>query len=315
MLSPIVITKLFIPQPRPELVHRPRLLAQLNKGLTRKLTLISAPAGFGKTTLVADWAHRSLLSDTRMAWISLDKDDNDPSLFLTYLIVAFKQVGCIDENLAERLLDMLQSPQSPPVKDVVTTIINAVAELSSRLIIVFDDYHLIEETFVNEALAFLIEHLPPQLHLVIVTRDDPYLPLARLRAKGKMNYAQPIYGLQLSKFRNFYSKNSGLTFQAMILLLSKCIPKDGSLVYNWLLSLLRDTMMRSALSRALAVDIAMCWNIYSKKFCISSPNISKISCSKQQFSTDLQGLCVKRCVSAQPKQLAIPQGLKRASKF
>jgi LuxR family maltose regulon positive regulatory protein len=187
MLSPIVITKLFIPQPRPELVHRPRLLAQLNKGLTRKLTLISAPAGFGKTTLVADWAHRSLLSDTRMAWISLDKDDNDPSLFLTYLIVAFKQVGGIDENLAERLLDMLQSPQSPPVKDVVTTIINAVAELSSRLIIVFDDYHLIEETFVNEALAFLIEHLPPQLHLVIVTRDDPYLPLARLRAKGEMN--------------------------------------------------------------------------------------------------------------------------------
>lgn len=187
MFSPIVITKLFIPQPRPELVHRPRLLAQLNQGLTRKLTLISAPAGFGKTTLVADWAHRSLLSDTRMAWISLDKDDNDTNLFLTYLMVAIKQVGGIHENLAVSLEDMLQSPQSPPVKDVVTTIINAVAELSSRLIIVFDDYHLIEETLVNEALAFLIEHLPPQLHLVIVTRDDPYLPLARLRAKGEMN--------------------------------------------------------------------------------------------------------------------------------
>ena len=187
MFSPIVITKLFIPQPRPELVHRPRLLAQLNQGLTRKLTLISAPAGFGKTTLVADWAHRALLSDTRMAWISLDKDDNDTNLFLTYLMVAIKQVGGIHENLAVSLEDMLQSPQSPPVKDVVTTIINAVAELSSRLIIVFDDYHLIEETLVNEALAFLIEHLPPQLHLVIVTRDDPYLPLARLRAKGEMN--------------------------------------------------------------------------------------------------------------------------------
>ncbi len=187
MLSPIVITKLFIPQPRPELIHRPRLLTQLNQGLTRKLTLISAPAGFGKTTLVADWAHRSLLSDTRMAWISLDKDDNDPSLFLRYLLIAIKQVGGIHQNLAESLEDMLQSPQSPPVKDVVTTIINAVAESSNRLIIVFDDYHLIEETSVNEALAFLIEHLPPQLHLVIVTRDDPYLPLARLRAKGEMN--------------------------------------------------------------------------------------------------------------------------------
>ena len=187
MLSPIVITKLFIPQPRSELVHRPRLLEQLNQGLTRKLTLISAPAGFGKTTLVADWAQRLQLSDTKMAWISLDEDDNDSSLFLTYLIVAIKQVGVIDENLAESLLDMLQSSQRPPVKDIVKAIINEGAELLNRLVIVFDDYHLIEETFINEALAFLIEYLPPQLHLVIVTRDDPYLPLARLRAKGDMN--------------------------------------------------------------------------------------------------------------------------------
>lgn len=194
MLSPIVITKLFIPQPRPELVHRPRLLAQLNQGLTRKLTLISAPAGFGKTTLVADWAQRlqlslstESLSDTRMAWISLDKDDNDPTRFLTYFIASIKQAGGIHENLAENLLDMLQSPQRPPVKDIVKAIINEGAELLNRLVIVFDDYHLIEETFVNEALAFLIEYLPPQLHLVIVTRDDPYLPLARLRAKGEMN--------------------------------------------------------------------------------------------------------------------------------
>jgi LuxR family maltose regulon positive regulatory protein len=109
------------------------------------------------------------------------------AVFLRYLIFSIKQIGGIDENLAESLVDMLQSPQSPPVKDVVTTIINAVAELSSRLIIVFDDYHLIEETSINEALPFLIEHLPPQLHVVIVTRDDPYHPLARLRAKGKMN--------------------------------------------------------------------------------------------------------------------------------
>ena len=137
--------------------------------------------------MVADWAQRLQLSDTRMAWISLDKDDNDPTRFLTYFIVAIRKVGGIHENLAENLLDMLRSPQTPPVKDIVTTIINEVAELSSRLIIVFDDYHLIEESFVNEALVFLIEYLPPQLHLVIVTRDDPHLPLARMRDKEELN--------------------------------------------------------------------------------------------------------------------------------
>ena len=183
---------LFIPQPRSERVHRQRLFAQLNQVLTRKLTLISAPAGFGEATLVAEWVHRiqlslstASLSDTRMAWISLDKDDNDPTRLLTYFIAAIKQAGGIHDNLAESLLDMLQSLQRPHVKDVVPAIINEGAELLNRLINIFDDYHLIEETFVNESLAFLIEYLPPQVHLVIVTRGDPYLPLARLRTTGK----------------------------------------------------------------------------------------------------------------------------------
>ena len=190
MLSQILVTKLFIPNPRSDLVNRPRLLEQLDQGLQRKLTLISAPAGFGKTTLIADWAQRLQVSSTaesqsiaRMAWISLDKDDNDPTRFVTYLISAIKQAGGIQDDLAENLLGMLQQPQPPPVKDLVTTIINEGATSSSRLIIVFDDYHVIEDPSVNEALSFLIEYLPPQLHLVLLTRDDPLLPLARLRGK------------------------------------------------------------------------------------------------------------------------------------
>ena len=184
MSSQILITKLFIPNPRSGLVNRPRLLELLDQGLQRKLTLISAPAGFGKTTLVADWAQRLQVSSTaesqsaaRMAWISLDKDDNDPTRFLTYFINAIKQAGGIEDDLAERLLGMLQPTQPPPFKHVVTTIINERANSSSRLIIVFDDYHVIEDPIVNETLSFLIEYLPPQLHLVILTRDDPILPV------------------------------------------------------------------------------------------------------------------------------------------
>jgi LuxR family maltose regulon positive regulatory protein len=177
MPTPILATKLYIPRLRPNMVSRPRLLERLNEGLHRNLTLISAPAGFGKTTLVSEW----LASSPRpAAWLSLDEGENDPSRFLTYLVAA---VQTIAPHSGEGLLGALHTPQ-PPTEAMLTTLLNDLTTISGDFILVLDDYHVLEAKEVDLALAFLVEHLRWQMHLVIVTREDPPLPLARLRARG-----------------------------------------------------------------------------------------------------------------------------------
>jgi len=199
MSTPILATKLYIPPPRPKLVLRPRLTERLNEGLHRKLTLISAPAGFGKTTLIAEWGMRiaestdphSKIQSPKLCWLSLDESDNEPTRFLSYFIAALQT---IDANIASGALGALQSPQPPPTEAILTTLINEIAALPDNpstgsrqsFILVLDDYHIIDSPPVDNALTFLIEHLPPQMHLVITTRDDPNLPLARLRARGQL---------------------------------------------------------------------------------------------------------------------------------
>jgi LuxR family maltose regulon positive regulatory protein len=175
-------TKLYIPTLRPNLVPRSRLVEQLNQGLqqARKLTLISAPAGFGKTTLVSEWVAGNELP---AAWLSLDEGDNDPTRFLTYLVAALQTITA---NIGKGVLGVLQSPQPPPTEAVLTPLINEIATIPDRIILVLDDYHLIETQPIHAALIYLLDHLPPQLHLVIATRDDPQLPLARLRARGQL---------------------------------------------------------------------------------------------------------------------------------
>jgi len=201
-ISALLKTKLHIPPVRPELVPRPRLIERLNAGLHRKLTLISAPAGFGKTTLLSEWIHTrsreygvaskehtserpptpySLLPTHSFAWLSLDETDNDFTHFATHLIAALQRVK---PGLGETILAVFQSPQLPPVEAVMASLINEIAEIPERLALVLDDYHVIQSS-TNQAVGFLLERLPPQLHLVIVTRRDPLLPLARLRARGQ----------------------------------------------------------------------------------------------------------------------------------
>jgi LuxR family maltose regulon positive regulatory protein len=190
MAAPILVTKLFIPPTRAELVRRPGLIEGLNDGLDRKLTLLSAPAGFGKTTLVSHWVEN--LGDNidgqpiRAAWLSLDEDDNDPVRFLTYFIATLNHHKDADAELGQGALSMLQSPQPPSVNNILTLLINELAANSEKIIFVLDDYHLIESEPVHQALAFLLENLPPQLHLVIATRQDPHLPLGRLRARDQL---------------------------------------------------------------------------------------------------------------------------------
>ena len=189
-MEPLLSTKFYIPPTRSKIVTRPRLIERLNAGLDHKLTLISAPAGFGKTTLVSEWVEelRTDAADgngtvARIAWLSLDAGDNDLTRFLIYTIAALQSA---EAGLAQGTLQSLQSPQPPPAEAVLTRLINAVAPVPDPVILVFDDYQAIETPSVHHALTFLLEHLPPRLHLVLVSRVDPQLPLSRLRARDQL---------------------------------------------------------------------------------------------------------------------------------
>lgn len=179
MLTPILATKLYIPSPRAKVVLRPRLLGRLNDGLHRKLTLVCAPAGFGKTTLVSEWLAGC---EKPTAWLSLDEGDSDPARFLIYLIAALQTVV---PTIGVGVLAALGAPQPPPTEAILTVLLNEITTVPD-FILVLDDYHVIDAEPVDHALTFLLEHLPPRMHLVLTTREDPPLPLPRLRARGQL---------------------------------------------------------------------------------------------------------------------------------
>jgi LuxR family maltose regulon positive regulatory protein len=170
-----------MPGARPHIVLRPRLSERLNSGLYRKLTLISAPAGFGKTTLISAWLAGG---DRRVAWLSLDEGENDHDRFLTYLVAALQTIS---PDIGAGVLQALRSPRPAPAEALLTTLLNELSTLPYPFIIVLDDYHMIESTAVEGAVRYLVEHLPSQMHLVIATREDPELPLARLRAQDQLS--------------------------------------------------------------------------------------------------------------------------------
>jgi len=184
MSTPILATKLYIPPPRPKAVLRPRLIAQLNEGLHRKLTLIAAPAGFGKTTLLSEWR---VLCGRPVAWLSLDEADNEPIRFLSYIVAALQTVA---PSIGAGLVAVLESPQPPPTAVILTALLNDITTLPDQFVLVLDDYHVVEAGgplgAVDQVLNYLVEHLPSQMHLVIATREDPPLPLARLRARDHL---------------------------------------------------------------------------------------------------------------------------------
>jgi LuxR family maltose regulon positive regulatory protein len=167
-------------------VPRPRLSERLDRGTASKLTLVSAPAGFGKTTLLTEWlaAGPAGPADERLAaWLSLDRADNDPVSFWTYVIAALRTVA---PGVGESALALLQAPQPPPIETVLTVLLNDLGALAGEIVLVLDDYHVIDAGDVQDGMAFLLDHLPPWLHVVIASRTDPALPLARLRARGEL---------------------------------------------------------------------------------------------------------------------------------
>src|SRR5438067_7257365 len=179
-VTPILATKLYLPRLRPHVVSRPRLLERLNEGLHRKLTLVSAPAGFGKTTLLSEWV---AFIERPAAWLSLDEGENDPARFLTYLVAALQTIA---PDIGAGVLGALQSPQPPPTEAILTALLNEITAIPDKFVLVLDDYHVIDAKAIDHALTYLVEHLPPQMQLVISTREDPSLPLARLRAGGHL---------------------------------------------------------------------------------------------------------------------------------
>lgn len=177
-----------MPALRSRLIARPQLVDRLNSGLGNyaqdagaRLLLVCAPAGFGKTTLVTTWLAQA--ADVRSAWLSLDEGDNDPVRFLTYLIAAL-QIPV--PGLGQTAARLLQSPQPPPAEAIMTLVINDISQNVQPIILVLDDYHVITSPSIHQALSYLIDHLPPSLHLLINTRSDPSLPLSRLRARGQL---------------------------------------------------------------------------------------------------------------------------------
>ncbi len=180
MSTPILATKLYIPPPRSKIVLRPRLIERMNEGLQRKLTLISASAGFGKTTLVSEWV---AVCERPVAWLSLDEGDTDPTQFLIYLVAALQTIAV---NIGKGVLAIIQSPQPPSIESILIALLNEITTIPDHFVLVLDDYHVLDSKPVDEALTFLLEHLPPRMHLVITTREDPHLPLARLRTRGQL---------------------------------------------------------------------------------------------------------------------------------
>ena len=202
-------TKLYVPPTRPEQVARPRLIERLNAGLHRKLTLLSAPAGFGKTTLVSAW----LRSRNRpFTWISLDEGDNDPIRFLNYLATAFRGV---DDKIGQTTQHLLEAPQPPPVETLLTELINDVATQSLSFVLVLDDYQTITALAVHRAVSFLLQRQPPQMHVVIISRQDPSLPISRLRGRGQVTeIRQSDLRFTLDEATTFLSEAMGLSLEA-----------------------------------------------------------------------------------------------------
>jgi LuxR family transcriptional regulator, maltose regulon positive regulatory protein len=179
---PLLTTKLFIPprRPRESVVDRSRLTQRLAMSNGQRLTLISAPAGFGKTTLVSEWIPHS---EHCVPWLSLDANDNDPVRFWMYVITA---VQMLRSDLGASALALLKAPQTPPIETILTLLLNDIAAFPERFVLVLDDYHLVETPAIHSALGFLLDHLPPQMHVMITSRSDPPLPLARWRARRQL---------------------------------------------------------------------------------------------------------------------------------
>ncbi len=179
----LLTTKLSVPPARSNIVARPRLMQGMQAAIQGPLTLISAPAGWGKTTLLHSWQAEASRKNWPLAWVSLDAGDNDPIRFWTYVLSA---LNTLHPEVGETPLAQLYASSPPPIEAVLTTLLNALIDLPTDTVLVLDDFHPIESPPIHDALGYLVEHLPPKMHLILASRSDPLLPLARLRVQGTL---------------------------------------------------------------------------------------------------------------------------------
>ena len=202
----LLSTKLYIPPPRPDLVPRPRLTERLEAGTRCKLTLVSAPAGYGKSTLVSEWVARS---NVPVAWLSLDESDNNLARFFSYLIAALQR---INPGIGVELQSILDVGTDPPIENLLTALVNDIANSTPRFVLVLDDYHLIDEIKVHQALDFLFDHLPLGMHMVINSRTIPPMPLGRLRVQRELSEIREVdLRFSFDETTSFLNDMMGLT--------------------------------------------------------------------------------------------------------
>jgi ATP/maltotriose-dependent transcriptional regulator MalT len=210
METQLLTTKFHIPLPDPTLVPRPHLIQQMNAGLHSKLILLTAPAGFGKTTLISTWLHQTRQSThsppnlSRIVWLSLDANDNDPIRFARYLVNALQG---IEAKIGEGLLSALASPGEISYENGLTSLVNELTTFQKDAILVLDDYHVIQSQSIHQILNFLLEHLPPPIHLVIASRTEPPFPLSRMRVRKQITeiHAQDMR-FSLEEVTTFFSQ-------------------------------------------------------------------------------------------------------------
>jgi LuxR family maltose regulon positive regulatory protein len=198
--------KLYVPRSRPGVVPRQRLYERLDEGVRRELTVVSAPAGFGKTTLLANWSRQSELP---VAWVSLDERDNDPVRFFSYVVAALGTVQSGFGEVTRAFLGSMQSPEN--LEPVLTALSNEILELPGDFVLVLDDYHSISSEAVHDALAFLLDHSPPPMRLIVAGRESPPLPLPKLRARGQLDELRaPDLRFTLAEAADFLGSTMGL---------------------------------------------------------------------------------------------------------
>ena len=213
MAGPLLETKLHVPRWRRGLVARPRLSERLSRGAESALTLVSAPAGFGKTTLLADWLAAVAVDGRTVTWLSLDQSDNHPASFWTYLIAALQTAE--PANWCQRDCPPCSRLSRRPIETILATLLNELTRISHDFVLVLDDYHVLDSREVQGGMVFLLDHLPPRLHLVIASRADPSLPLARLRARGDLSRSAPKTCASLpTRLRRISNRQCGLDADA-----------------------------------------------------------------------------------------------------
>src|SRR5215210_3189353 len=252
----LLTTKFEAPQIHPGFVTRPRLYNRLDAGQERRLTLLSAPAGFGKTALLSAWRMRHASEERPIGWFSLDESDNDAARFWAYAIAALQRVRA---GIGEHALTLLDLPQTP-IEAVLSSLVNDLAEMPHDLALVFDDYHLVEAEPIHVAVGFLLEHMPPQMHLIISGRADPPLALARLRARGQLTELRAA-DLRFTLGRRLPSSTTSWNslFRRKTLARSKFAPRAGSPACNWRRSPCGSKRTLVNLSRPSPVAIDMSW--------------------------------------------------------